>query len=102
MNKIKINYFFPIFLRDIKIKLFPILETLGVKTAFNPNSEIQGISKEKPLNIGEVIQKNFIYLNEKGTLRASIIKFNFTLESSKYKDPYSKDFIANRPYYFHY
>ena len=99
-DKKKVNLFLPKFEIEYKIDMTQILIDLGIKKAFTKEAEFKQISDKIPLNIGKVLQKNYINVNEKGTQAASVTELDIILECYREKDPNAKDFIANRPFIF--
>ncbi|KAK5637986.1 hypothetical protein RI129_012281 [Pyrocoelia pectoralis] len=66
----KVHVLFPKFTMDTKIKMKPLLERLGVIDLFKPTADLTDLSDNR-LYISEVVQKNYIEVNEKGTIAAS-------------------------------
>ena len=99
-DKIKVNLLLPTFEIEYKIDIAEILSDLGIRKAFTQKAEFKGISDKIPLNIGQVLHKNYINVNEKGTQAASVTELDVILECYRTRDPNGKDFIANKPFIF--
>lgn len=99
-EKTKVNLYLPKFDIEFKAEISDILNDLGIKKAFTNNAEFKGICDKKPIHIGQVIQKNYINVNEEGTQASSITELEIMLECYVEKDQNSKDFNANRPFLF--
>lgn len=99
-DKTKVNLYLPKFKIEYKIDLKQILIDLGIKKAFTNEAEFTNITDKIPLNIGEILQKNYINVNEKGTQAASVTELEIILECYRDKDPNAKDFIVNKPFLF--
>ena len=98
-NQTKVNLYLPKFEIEFKIQLKDILENLGIHKAFTKEADFKKLC-EKPLHIGQVLQKNYICVNEKGTQATSFTEMEVILESTKEGDPLAKDFLANKPFIF--
>ena len=73
---------------------------LGIKKAFTNDAEFKNLCDKSPIHIGQVIQKNYINVNEKGTQAASVTELEVILESFKEGDPEAINFIVNKPFIF--
>ncbi|KAF2893334.1 hypothetical protein ILUMI_12838 [Ignelater luminosus] len=69
-TRISVDVSIPRFKIETSIKLIPILQALGIKDAFTGNADFSGLGS-KPLKIDEVVQKNFVEVDEQGTKAAS-------------------------------
>ena len=98
-NRTKVNLYLPKFEFDFKIQLKEILESLGIHKAFTKEADFKKLC-EKPLFIGQVLQKNYIRVDEKGTQASSVTELEVILESTKEGDPSATDFLANKPFIF--
>ena len=98
-NQEKINFYLPKFEFEYKIDIKDILMSLGIHKAFTKEADFKKLC-EKPLFIGQVLQKNYINVNEKGTQAASVTAMEVILESTKEGDPLAKDFLVNKPFIF--
>ena len=99
-DKINVNLFLPKFKIDYTIDMSEILKDLGIRKAFTKEAEFKEISDRIPLHIGQILQKNYINVNEEGTQAASLTELEVILECFRDKDPNAKDFIANKPFIF--
>ena len=101
-NITKVNFYLPKYELEYNTNINEILKELGMKKAFEKEAEFKGIcfSHELNLFINQVIQKNYINVNEKGTQACSASELEIMLESYLTKDETAKDFIANRPFLF--
>ena len=96
----KVNLFLPRFEMEFKIELSQILKNLGIKKGFTIDAEFKKLCDKSPIHIMNVIQKNYINVNEEGTQAASVNELEVILECFREKDPDAKDFIADRPFIF--
>ena len=99
-SKIKVNFYIPKFELDYQINLDAILKNFGMVKAFNKEAEFKGIHDKYNLFINQVLQTNYINVNEDGTQAASVSELEIMLESYVTKDEEAKDFIANKPFFF--
>ena len=101
-NITKVNFYLPKYELEYNTNINEILKELGMKKAFEKEAEFKGICFSHDLNlfINQVIQKNYINVNEKGTQACSASELEIMLESYLTKDETAKDFIANRPFLF--
>ena len=99
-SKTKVNFYMPRFEIEYEINFEKILKNLGMIKAFTKEAEFKGISEKLKLFVSQVLQKNYINVNEDGTQAASITELEIMLESFVTKDETAKDFIANRPFLF--
>lgn len=99
-DKIKVNLILPKFKIEYKINLNEDLKDLGIIKAFTNDAEFKKICNKSPIHIGNVLQKNYINVNEEGTQAASINELDIILECYRSKDPDAKDFIVNKPFLF--
>lgn len=95
----KVNFYLPKFEVEFKIEMNDILKNLGMHKAFTKDADFKLLCKE-PLHIGQVLQKNYINVNEEGTQASSITEMEVILESTKEGDPSAKDFLVNKPFIF--
>ena len=102
-EKEKVNFIMPKFEIEYKIDFSDILKDLGMKKAFTIDAELEGIYQNKqkqPIHVGQIIQKNYMKVNERGTQAGSVTELDVILECYMDKDPEAKDFIANKPFLF--
>lgn len=97
---VKVNLFLPSFELEFKTDMSNTLKDLGINMAFQETADLKGICNIDRIHVGQVLQTNYINVNEKGTQAASITALEVVLESTKEKDPNAKDFIADRPFLF--
>ena len=96
----KVNLYLPKFELEYDVNLNEVLKKLGMIKAFEREAEFKGISNKLKLFINQIIQKNYININEKGTQACSASELEIMLESYLTKDEAAKDFIANRPFLY--
>ena len=96
----KVNLYLPKFELEYDVNLNEVLKDLGMIKAFEREAEFKGISNKLKLFINQIIQKNYININEKGTQACSASELEIMLESYLTKDETAKDFIANRPFLY--
>jgi serpin B len=99
-SKTKVNFYLPKFEIENDFNISEILKSLGMVEAFKKEADFNGISTKLRLFINQVLQKNYINVNEDGTQAYSITELEIMLESYLTKDENAKDFIANRPFLF--
>ena len=101
-SKTKVNFYMPKFEIEHEINFEKILKDLGMEKAFTKEAEFKGIADKKDLKlfINQILQKNYINVNEEGTQAASILELEIMLECYVSKDENAKDFYANRPFIF--
>ena len=71
-SKTKVNFYMPRFEIEYEINFEKILKNLGMIKAFTKEAEFKGISEKLKLFVSQVLQKNYINVNEDGTQAASI------------------------------
>ncbi|KAF5306576.1 hypothetical protein FQR65_LT07303 [Abscondita terminalis] len=97
----KVHVNFPKFKMDATIRFIPILRKLGIVDLFVPGADLSGItSNSLPLYITNVIQKNYVEVNEKGTIAASATAAIVGLGSSFNPEP-PVEFIADHPFIYY-
>lgn len=76
----------PKFTGNFKMDLVPVLRHLGITDAFDPNradfSKIAASPESEPLFVGQVAQKTFIDVNEKGTRASAATIFRMAVGSA--------------------
>ena len=85
----------PSFKINYKMKLKPIMNTLGVYDMFSESANFSYISS-LPLKVSEGIHNAFIEVNEEGAEAAAATMSLFSFKSSGGQ----KRFFANKPFYF--
>lgn len=99
-DKIKVNLILPKFKIEYKVDLKEILMDLGITKAFNIDAEFKNICNKSPIHIEQVLQKNYINVNEEGTQAASINELDIILECYRTLNPDYKNFKVNKPFLF--
>ena len=99
-SKTKVNFYIPKFELEYEVNLEKILKELGMIKAFTKEAEFGGICDKLKLFVNQVLQKNYINVNEDGTQAISVNELEIVLESYITKDENAKDFEANRPFFF--
>ena len=56
----------------VENQLTDTLKSLGIEAAFTPDADFSGVSEDVPLKIGDVLQKVYLSIAEKGTKAAAI------------------------------
>ena len=95
-----INLVLPQFEVEFKDDLSNIIKNSGIRKAFTNEAEFKGLCDKTPIHIGQIIQKNYINVNEEGTQAASVTETDIVLECYKELNPKFKNFIVNRPFIF--
>lgn len=88
----------PKFGAESKLELGPILEALGMPTAFTDRADFGGISTETPLEISAVIHQANIDVDESGTEAAAATAVGFRATSAGPGDPVTM--TVDRPFLF--
>lgn len=89
----EVKTFLPKFKLTSEYHLEHILPTMGMPNAFNSNADFSGMAND--INIGEVLHKAVITVNEKGSEAAAV-----TAISVEKSDKQIFTFKANRPFLF--
>ncbi|MDR2734515.1 MAG: serpin family protein [Spirochaetota bacterium] len=79
------------------INLIPALSQLGMGAAFGTNADLSGISGAKNLNIGLVLHKAVISVDEQGT-KAAAVTMGAVRTSAVLSEPPPFIFTADRPF----
>jgi serine protease inhibitor len=91
----------PRFRIETQANLTAPLKALGMVQVFDPaRAALEGISEGKPLYLVEVLQKDFVDVNEKGTEAAAVTETFFDLESDQAPPPPPFEMIVDRPFVF--
>ncbi|KAF2899156.1 hypothetical protein ILUMI_07018 [Ignelater luminosus] len=98
-NRTKVHVSVPKFKIQTTIKFIPILKALGIEDAFTGKADFSGIGSER-LQIDQVVQKNFIAVDEEGTKAASATKVVMGLGAAPLP-PAEAIFILNRPFLYY-
>ena len=99
-SKTKVNFYLPKFEMEYNNIFNEILKNLKMKKAFTKDAEFKGIIDKYELFINQILQKNYININEEGTQACTATELEIMLESYLTKDETAKDFMANRPFIF--
>lgn len=95
-EKVKINL--PKFECDYELELTKVLESLGMKSAFDANNaNFSNLSNEQ-VCISEVLHKTFISVNKNGTKAAAATKV--VTRKASIEQPAKKEVILNRPFIY--
>ncbi|KAF2899155.1 hypothetical protein ILUMI_07017 [Ignelater luminosus] len=89
----------PRFKVQTTIKLIPVLQALGIKDAFTEKADFSGLGSE-PLQIDQVVQKNFIAVDEEGTKAASATAVVGIFGSSSFPQ-IEATFTADHPFLYY-
>ena len=73
---------------------------LGIKKAVTKYAEFKNLCDKSPMNIGQIIQKNYINVDEKGTQAADIYDLGLIYDIIKEGDPEDINFMVNKPFIF--
>jgi serine protease inhibitor len=61
----------PKFRIEYQTSLVPVLQTLGMRSAFSPTADFSGIDDRRDLQISQVVHKAYVDVNEEGTEAAA-------------------------------
>ncbi|KAB0791635.1 hypothetical protein PPYR_03435 [Photinus pyralis] len=95
----KVHVLFPKFTMDTKIKMKPLLEKIGIIDLFKPTADLTNMS-DSSLYVSEVVQKNYIEVNEKGTIAASATAAIAGVGAG-YNPEKPIDFVADHPFIYY-
>lgn len=73
-----------------------VLQAQGIVTAFSDQADFSDITKEMPLQIGEVLQKAHLIIDEEGTKAAAVTEVGIETMSAMPEEPVA--FTADRPF----
>ena len=91
----------PRFRIETQASLTAPLKALGMVQVFDPaRAALEGISEGKPLYLLEVLQKDFVDVNEKGTEAAAVTEAFVDLETDQAPTPPPFEMIVDRPFLF--
>lgn len=74
-----------------------MLQSMGMKKAFQENAEFDGIASMKPLFVSFVQHDTYVEVTEEGTEAAAVTTIGVGTTSVGPTEPY---FIANKPFLF--
>ena len=77
-----------------------VLQALGVTDAFADDADFSGISLETQLNIGSVLQKARLILDEDGTQAAAVTAVMVDTCAAPVEEPQPVEFRMDRPFVF--
>lgn len=106
MSTFKVNLAIPKFKTEYSLSLSKILQELGIQEAFSQinakfkNVMFQGISLDKNVFIGDVLQKTFIEVDENGTEAAAATAITMNTTSAMPQPEIIKEFKADRPFLY--
>lgn len=93
----KVHVFFPRFKVKNTFMLNAMLQSMGMKKAFQENAELDGIASMKPLFVSFVKHDTYVEVTEEGTEAAAVTTIGVGTTSVGPTEPY---FIANKPFLF--
>lgn len=95
-----VNLMLPRFKVESSFKLKPILQVLGIRTAFDEQKvDFSGMTGQRNLVLSEVVHKTFVKVNEEGSEAAAVTAgVMVKLLSARFTDPKTVNF--NRPFLF--
>lgn len=93
----KVHVFFPRFKVKNTFMLNAMLQSMGMKKAFQENAEFDGIASMKPLFVSFVQHDTYVEVTEEGTEAAAVTTIGVGTTSVGPTEPY---FIANKPFLF--
>ncbi|XP_075242369.1 uncharacterized protein LOC142337148 [Convolutriloba macropyga] len=83
------------------IKLNPLLQQLGIQSAFTNDANFSGIHETIPTKIGQIKQKTFIAVDEEGTEAAAVTYIESVSMSADFSSPPKpKRVFFDSPYLF--
>merc|ERR1712087_1040114 len=88
-EKVKCKLYVPRFKYEFGIELKDVLESMGVKEAFSQDADFSAMNGKKDLQIGAVIHKAVIEVNELGTeaAAATVVVMRAKKGKAKRKSP---------------
>jgi len=91
----------PKFRIETEAHLTAPLKTMGMERVFDPTrAALERISEIKPLYLREVLQKDFVEVNEKGTEAAAVTGVMCLGAPDREPPPPPFEMIVNRPFVF--
>lgn len=96
----KVNVTIPTFKLNTQYKLGKNLQELGAAIAFSDRAEFDGITKDEPLKISEVVHKAFVKCDEEGTEAAAATAVGMMRCTSVMRPTPPKIFRADHPFVF--
>jgi serpin B len=71
---------------------------MGLSSIFTDAADLSGMSDEKDLRVGQVIQQVFLEVNEKGTEAAAATAVTIVTVGARLNPPKPKPFVVDRPF----
>lgn len=93
-----VNLKLPRFKTDTDLQLVPIMQELGMPTAFTGDAEFPNFGN-RPVLISNMFQKAVIELDEEGTKAAAVTVIEVA-DAEGPEPPVVKNFHANRPFFY--
>jgi serine protease inhibitor len=91
----------PRFTANQRLSMAPLLDSLGMKTAFTDSADFSRMCATEPLKINSVIHQAFVTVGEKGTEAAAATAVSMVAGSAAPREePKPKLFIADHPFLF--
>lgn len=90
----------PRFTTDQKLRMVPVLQSLGMEQAFTNTADFSRMSTQEALMIGNVVHHAFVKVGEKGTEAAAATAVVMRPRGIAPREEPKKQFIANRPFLF--
>ena len=99
MEQGKVSVTFPKFKATQSFSLKPVLESLGMKLAFQEGADFSGINGRRDLRISAVVHKAFVEVDEKGTEAAAATGVVF-MKTTCARPAKSVRFVADHPFLY--
>ena len=101
LRETKVKVWIPKFKQENNIEGFKeILQSFGMKAAFNSEADFSGISTSKRLFISSVVHKAYIDVNEKGTEAAAATGLGMKAVSGRLGEIPLPSFRADKPFIY--
>lgn len=98
MAPAKVRLTMPKFKLETSLVLNKTLQEMGIRTAFTSAADFKGIAEMGPLSLGQVNQKCYIEVSEKGTEAAAVTSVGVRLTSARPETVVTMN--VDRPYLF--
>lgn len=99
-NSAHVDLFLPKFKIESEINMTLMLQQMGMKKAFTSKADFSGITGKSELQIGAVVQKTFIELDENGTEAAAATAVVMKRATSMRPNKNKTVFRADHPFLF--